>query len=128
MTNRMISKTEDWIKKWLFSFLLPFHSCAPSIFISYCCLYQCQAVLLLYAGAHKISLKYLFLEKMFIEICCQKCHKCKTIWMTTFFVKFLQILCSSCIRLILVYSLVVLGEGDGGSIRDDQILQFFPQT
>ena len=43
-------------------------------------------------------------------------------------VKFLQILCSSCIRLILVYSLVVLGEGDGGSIRDDQILQFFPQT
>ena len=39
-------------------------------------------------------------------------------------VKFLQILCSSCIRLILVYSLVVLGEG-GGSIRDDQILQFF---
>jgi hypothetical protein len=43
-------------------------------------------------------------------------------------VKFLQILCSSCIRLILVYSLVVLGEGDGGSIRDDQILQFFSQT
>jgi hypothetical protein len=29
--------------------------------------------------------------------------------------------------LILVYSLVVLGEG-GGSIRDDQILQFFSQA
>ena len=29
------------------------------------------SVLLLYAGAHKISLKYLFPEKMFIEICCQ---------------------------------------------------------
>jgi hypothetical protein len=29
--------------------------------------------------------------------------------------------------LILVYSLVVLGEG-GGGIRDDQILQFFSQT
>jgi hypothetical protein len=36
------------------------------------------SVLLLYAGAHKISLKYLFLEKMFIEICCQKCQKCNT--------------------------------------------------
>ena len=34
------------VKKWLL-FLLPFHSCAPSapcIFISYCCLCQCQAV------------------------------------------------------------------------------------
>ena len=30
------------------------------------------SVLLLYAGAHKISLKYLFSEKMFIEVCCQK--------------------------------------------------------
>jgi len=36
------------------------------------------SVLLLYAGAHKI-LKYLFPEKMFIEICCQKCQKCNTI-------------------------------------------------
>ena len=25
-------------------FLLPVHSCAPCIFISYCCLWQCQAV------------------------------------------------------------------------------------
>ena len=31
------------LKKWLL-FLLPFHSCAPCIFISYCCLCQCQAV------------------------------------------------------------------------------------
>ena len=31
------------LKKWLL-FLLPFHSCAPCIFIFYCCLCQCQAV------------------------------------------------------------------------------------
>jgi hypothetical protein len=43
------------------------------------------SVLLLYAGAHKISLKYLFPEKMFIEICCQKCQKCNIICVTTFF-------------------------------------------
>jgi hypothetical protein len=36
------------------------------------------SVFLLYAGAHKISLKYLFPEKMFIEVCCQKCQKCNT--------------------------------------------------
>jgi hypothetical protein len=30
-------------KKWHL-FHLPFHSCAPCIFISYCCLWQCQAV------------------------------------------------------------------------------------
>ena len=43
------------------------------------------SVLLLYAGTHKISLKYLFPEKMFIEVCCEKCQKCKTICVTTFF-------------------------------------------
>ena len=43
------------------------------------------SVLLLYAVAHKISLKYLFPEKMFIEVCCQKCQKCNTICVTTFF-------------------------------------------
>jgi hypothetical protein len=43
------------------------------------------SVLLLYAGAHKISLKYFFPEKMFIEVCCQKCKKCNTICVTTFF-------------------------------------------
>ena len=43
------------------------------------------SVLLLCAGAHKISLKYLFPEKMFIEVCCQKCQKCNTICVTTFF-------------------------------------------
>jgi hypothetical protein len=32
-------------------------------------------VILLYAGAHKISLKYLFPEKMFIEVCCKKKKK-----------------------------------------------------
>ena len=42
------------------------------------------SVLLFYAGAHKISLKYLFPEKMFIEVCCQKCQKCNTICVTTF--------------------------------------------
>jgi hypothetical protein len=43
------------------------------------------SVLLLYADAHKISLKYLFPEQMFIEVCCQKCQKCNTICVTTFF-------------------------------------------
>ena len=37
-------------KKWLL-FLLPFHSCAPCIFISYCCLCQCQAVCYYYMPA-----------------------------------------------------------------------------
>jgi hypothetical protein len=32
-----------------------------------------------------ISLKYLFPEKMFIEICCQNWQKCNTICVTTFF-------------------------------------------
>ena len=74
------------LKKWLLSFLLPFHSCAPSIFYILLLLIRVSgSVLLLYADAHKISLKYLFLEKMFIEICCQKCHKCNTIWVTTLF-------------------------------------------
>ena len=41
-------------------------------------------------------------------------------------VKFLQILCSSCIRLILVYSLVVLGEGGGGKERF-RYYNFFPK-
>ena len=63
-------------------FLLPFHSCAPCIFISYCCLWS-GSVLLLYASAHKLSLKYPFPEQMFIEICCQKCQKCNTICVTT---------------------------------------------
>jgi hypothetical protein len=44
-----------------------------------------SSVLLLYASAHKISLKYLFPEKMFIEVCCQKCQKCNAICVTTFF-------------------------------------------
>ena len=43
------------------------------------------SVLLLYADAHKISLKYLFPEKMFIEICCQKYQKCNTICVTFFY-------------------------------------------
>ena len=43
------------------------------------------SVLLLYADAHKISLIYLFPEQMFIEVCCQKCQKCNTICVTTFF-------------------------------------------
>ena len=33
-----------------------------------------KSMLLLYACAHKISLKYLFPEKTVIKICCQKCH------------------------------------------------------
>ena len=46
------------------------------------------SVLLLYTGAHKISLKYLFTEKFFIEICCQKCQKYSTICVTTFSIEF----------------------------------------
>jgi epoxyqueuosine reductase QueG len=41
-------------------------------------------VLLLYACAHKISMKYLFLEKIAIEICCQKCQECNTFCETNF--------------------------------------------
>jgi hypothetical protein len=43
------------------------------------------SVLLLYGLAHKISLKYLFPENMFIEMCCQQCHKRNTICVTPFF-------------------------------------------
>ena len=43
------------------------------------------SVLLLYAGAHKISLKYLFPEQMFIEVCCQKWQKCNTMCVTFFY-------------------------------------------
>jgi hypothetical protein len=43
---------------------------------------QCVIII---CGAHNISLKYLFPEKMFIEVCCQKCQKCNTICVTTFF-------------------------------------------
>ena len=49
---------------------------------AYASVRQCY---LLYAGAHKISLKYLFPEKMFIEVCRQKCQKCNTICVTTYF-------------------------------------------
>ena len=44
-----------------------------------------NSVLLLYACAHKISLKYLFPEKIVIEICCQKCHECNTFCVTNLF-------------------------------------------
>jgi hypothetical protein len=66
----------------------------PFIFPQLCSLYfyillllmpVLGSVLLLYAGAHKISLKYLFPEKRFMEVCCQKCQKCNTICVTTFF-------------------------------------------
>ena len=42
-------------------------------------------VLVLYACAHKISLKYLFPEKIAIEICCQNWQECNTFCVTTFF-------------------------------------------
>ena len=71
-------------KKWLL-FLLPFHSCAPCISILLLLMLVSGSVLLLYAGAHKISLKCLFPEKIFIEVCCKKCQKCNTIYVITFF-------------------------------------------
>jgi hypothetical protein len=43
-----------------------------------------NSVLLLYAYAHKISLKYLFPEDIAIEICCQKCKECNKFCLTTF--------------------------------------------
>jgi hypothetical protein len=77
-------------KKWLL-FLLPFHSCAPCIFHILLLLMPVSgSVLLLYPGAHKISLKYLFPEKMFIEICCQKCQKCNTICDNLFLIKYIH--------------------------------------
>ena len=41
-------------------FLLPFHSCAPCIFISYCCLCQCQAVCYYYMPVSIIRIQKLF--------------------------------------------------------------------
>ena len=71
--------------KKLLLFLLPFHSCA-CIFISYCCLCQCQAMCYYYMPAPtKYHWNISFQKKMFIEVCCQKCQKCNTICVTTFF-------------------------------------------
>jgi hypothetical protein len=46
-------------------------------------------VLLLYACAHEISLKYLFPEQNAIELCCQKYQECKHVYetMNMFFMK-----------------------------------------
>ena len=45
-------------------------------------------LILVYAGAHKMSLKYLFPEKIFIRICCKKCQKCNTICDNLFLLNF----------------------------------------
>ena len=59
---------------------------APCIFISYCCLCQCQAVCYYYMPVPtKYHWNISFQKKMFIEVCCQKCQKCNTICVTTFF-------------------------------------------
>jgi len=72
--------------KKLLLFLLPFQSCAPCIFISYCCLCQCKAVCYYYMPVPtKYHWNISFQKKMFFEICCQKCLKCNTICATTFF-------------------------------------------
>ena len=69
-------------KKWLL-FLLPFHSCAPCIFISYCCLCQYQAVCYYYMPVPtKYHWNISFQNKLFIEMCFQKCQKCNTICVT----------------------------------------------
>ena len=54
-------------KKWLF-FFLPSYSCAPCFFLYL--IAANKTVLLLCACGHKISLKYVFTEKIVIEICC----------------------------------------------------------
>ena len=50
-------------------------------------------VLVLYACAHKISLTYLFPEKIVIEICCQKCKECNTFCVTTCFFLWISRVC-----------------------------------
>jgi hypothetical protein len=63
---------ESFKKKDSFSFY-------PSIAVLLVFLYLIpdnHSVLLLYACAHKISLKYLFPEKIVIKICCQRCYGC----------------------------------------------------
>ena len=75
------------LKKWLL-FLLPFHSCALYIFISYCCLCQCQAVCYYYMPVPtKYHWNISFQKKVHRStfVCCQKCQKCNTICVTTFF-------------------------------------------
>ena len=71
------------VKKKLLFFLLPFHSCAPCICISYCCLCQCQAVCYYYMP---VSTKYHW-NISFQKKCSSKyvCQKCNTIRVTTFF-------------------------------------------
>jgi len=65
-----------------FSFL-PFHSYAPCIFISYCCL--CQCVIIICRWPQNFIERSLSRIFFFIEICCQKWQKCNTISVTTFF-------------------------------------------
>ena len=52
-----------------------------------------KSVLVLYACAHKISLKYLFPEKIAIEICCQNCQECKHILCDNLFFLWISRVC-----------------------------------
>jgi hypothetical protein len=67
-------------KNYSFSFYLSI----AVLLVFLCRIAANKSVLLLYACAHKISLKYL-IEKIAIEICCQKCQESNIFCVTTFF-------------------------------------------
>ena len=65
-TLDMVSKTK------LLLFLLPFHSCAPCILISYCCLCQCQAVCYYYMPVPTKYHRNISFQKKCASICVVK--------------------------------------------------------
>ena len=65
--------------KKMILFLLPFHSCAPCIFISYCCFDSVRQCVIIICRCPQNIIEISLSRKMFIEICCQKCQKCNTI-------------------------------------------------
>ena len=80
--HRLFTLDMEFKKNDSFSFYL---SIAVLLVFLYLITDNNSVLLLLYAHAHKISLKYLFPEKIVIEICCQKCQECNTFCVTNFF-------------------------------------------
>jgi hypothetical protein len=74
--HRLFTLDMDSLKK-IYSF--SFYLSIAVLLVFLCRIAANKSVLLLYACAHKISLKYL-IEKIAIEICCQKCF----VWQTFF--------------------------------------------
>ena len=73
--HRLFTLDMEFKKNDSFSFYL---SIAVLLVFLYLITDNNSVLLLLYAHAHKISLKYLFPEKIAIEICCQNCQGCVT--------------------------------------------------